>query len=142
MEGKGRLATHRLILARHSDLLSQSQFPSPANHGDRGLVGCLQYIPRVRLIEEELLIQFEVIHLDERFEIVSLVGTLNKEAHLHFCLANKEGKTVGRHVLGDLEVFTTAELVIGEASDLLFDRQLDHFTGFPELVIQPRSEKN
>ncbi|KAM9551479.1 bifunctional protein GlmU-like [Salvelinus alpinus] len=54
----------------------------------------------------------EVIHLDERFEIVSLVGTLNKEAHLHICLADKEGKTVGGHVLGDLEVFTTAEVVI------------------------------
>ncbi|XP_014060358.1 bifunctional protein GlmU-like [Oncorhynchus nerka] len=84
----------------------------------------------------------EVIHLDERFEIVSLVGTLNKEAHLHICLADKEGKTLGGHVLGDLEVFTTAEVVIGEASDLLFDRQMDHRTGFPELVIQPRSEKN
>ncbi|XP_071007708.1 bifunctional protein GlmU-like isoform X2 [Oncorhynchus clarkii lewisi] len=54
----------------------------------------------------------EVIHLDERFEIVSLVGTLNKEAHLHICLADKEGKTLGGHVLGDLEVFTTAEVVI------------------------------
>ncbi|CDQ59225.1 unnamed protein product [Oncorhynchus mykiss] len=84
----------------------------------------------------------EVIHLDERFEIVSLVGTLNKEAHLHICLADKEGKTLGGHVLGDLEVFTTAEVVIGEASDLLFDRQMDHRTGFPELVIQSRSEKN
>ncbi|XP_042156571.1 bifunctional protein GlmU isoform X1 [Oncorhynchus tshawytscha] len=83
-----------------------------------------------------------VIHLDERFEIVSLVGTLNKEAHLHICLADKEGKTLGGHVLGDLEVFTTAEVVIGEASDLLFDRQMDHRTGFPELVIQPRSEMN
>ncbi|KAJ8389373.1 hypothetical protein AAFF_G00120810 [Aldrovandia affinis] len=54
----------------------------------------------------------EVVHLQERFEIVSLVGTLNREAHLHICLADKEGKTIGGHVMGGLEVFTTAEVVI------------------------------
>ncbi|KAL0967285.1 hypothetical protein UPYG_G00250300 [Umbra pygmaea] len=84
----------------------------------------------------------EVIHLHERFEIVSLVGTLNKDAHLHICLADQEGKTVGGHVLGDLEVFTTAEVVIGEATDLVFDRALDLQTGFPELVITPRFTKD
>ncbi|KAG5276592.1 hypothetical protein AALO_G00107450 [Alosa alosa] len=83
----------------------------------------------------------EVIQLNERFEIVSLVGTLNKEAHLHICLADKDGKTVGGHVLGDLEVFTTAEVVIGEATDLQFSREMDAHTGFPELVIHPRYEK-
>lgn len=80
----------------------------------------------------------EVIRLQERFEIVSLVGTLNKEAHLHICLADKDGKTVGGHVLGDLEVFTTAEVVIGEAVDLSFTREMDPGTGFPELVVHPR----
>ncbi|KAG7460631.1 hypothetical protein MATL_G00200780 [Megalops atlanticus] len=77
----------------------------------------------------------QVVHLNERFEIVSLVGTLNKEAHLHICLADKEGKTIGGHVLGDLEVFTTAEVIIGEASDLSFSREMDERTGFPELVV-------
>uniref|UniRef100_A0A3P9A616 PPC domain-containing protein n=2 Tax=Esox lucius TaxID=8010 RepID=A0A3P9A616_ESOLU len=84
----------------------------------------------------------EVIHLDEHFEIVSLVGTLNKDAHLHICLADKEGKTVGGHVMGGLEVFTTAEVVIGEATELLFERHMDHSTGFHELVIQSRSKKD
>ncbi|KAG9283107.1 bifunctional protein GlmU [Astyanax mexicanus] len=83
----------------------------------------------------------EVIHLQERFEIVSLVGTLNREAHLHICLADKDGKTIGGHVLGDLEVFTTAEVVIGEATGLHFTREMDSRTGFPELVIQKRSEQ-
>lgn len=81
----------------------------------------------------------QVVHLQERFEIVSLVGTLNKEAHLHVCLADKDGRTVGGHVLGDLEVFTTAEVLVGEASDLHFDREMDDRTGYPELVIKPRS---
>ncbi|XP_029903229.1 uncharacterized protein LOC115356269 [Myripristis murdjan] len=84
----------------------------------------------------------EVIHLDGRFEIVSLVGTLNPEAHLHICLADKEGRTVGGHVLGDLEVFTTAEVVVGEAADLQFTREMDVKTGFPELVVQPRPQQD
>ncbi|KAB5539996.1 hypothetical protein PHYPO_G00095820 [Pangasianodon hypophthalmus] len=83
----------------------------------------------------------QVIRVQERFEIVSLVGTLNPEAHLHICLADKEGRTIGGHVLGDLEVFTTAEVILGEATDLYFTREMDSRTGFPELVIQKRLEQ-
>lgn len=82
----------------------------------------------------------QVVHLSGRFEIVSLVGTLNPDAHLHMCLSDKEGKTVGGHVLGDLEVFTTAEVVVGEAVDLQFTREMDVGTGFPELVVKARSQ--
>jgi len=78
-----------------------------------------------------------VIHLNERFEIVSLVGTLNHGGHLHVCLADREGHTVGGHVLGDLEVFTTAEVMVGDAPDLSFTREMDPRTGFPELVVRP-----
>ncbi|GLD56976.1 uncharacterized protein AKAME5_000925800 [Lates japonicus] len=78
----------------------------------------------------------EVIHLSGRFEIVSLVGTLNPDAHLHICLSDATGRTVGGHVLGNLEVFTTAEVVVGEAVDLRFTREMDEDTGFPELVVQ------
>lgn len=81
----------------------------------------------------------QVIHLSGRYEIVSLVGTLNRDAHLHISLSDAEGRTIGGHVLGDLEVFTTAEVVIGEAADLLFIREMDDQTGFPELVVGPRS---
>ncbi|TNN53733.1 Bifunctional protein GlmU [Liparis tanakae] len=77
----------------------------------------------------------EVIHLTGRFEIVSLVGTLNREAHVHVCLADGEGRTVGGHVLGGLEVFTTAEVVVGEGAELQFTREPDERTGFPELVV-------
>ncbi|XP_054474928.1 bifunctional protein GlmU-like isoform X2 [Anoplopoma fimbria] len=78
----------------------------------------------------------EVIHLSGRFEIVSLVGTLNRDAHVHICLSDGEGRTVGGHVIGDLEVFTTAEVVVGNAVDLQFTREMDDRTGFPELVVQ------
>uniref|UniRef100_A0A3Q0SGH0 PPC domain-containing protein n=2 Tax=Heroini TaxID=318529 RepID=A0A3Q0SGH0_AMPCI len=82
----------------------------------------------------------EVLHLSGRFEIVSLVGTLNPDAHLHISLSDAAGRTVGGHVLGDLEVFTTAEVVVGEAVDLSFTREMDVQTGFPELVVQTRSQ--
>lgn len=78
-------------------------------------------------------------HLRGPFEVTSLVGTLNPEAHLHICLSDSEGTTVGGHVLGGLEVFTTAEVVVGEAVGLKFTREMDHKTGFPELVVLPRS---
>ncbi|XP_069090449.1 bifunctional protein GlmU-like isoform X1 [Pleurodeles waltl] len=80
----------------------------------------------------------EIVHLNEKFEIVSLVGTLNETAHLHISLSDKDGKTLGGHVIGDLEVFTTAEIVIGECSSLQFTREMDERTGFPELVISTR----
>ncbi|MEQ2161512.1 hypothetical protein GOODEAATRI_010313, partial [Goodea atripinnis] len=81
-----------------------------------------------------------VLHLSGCFEIVSLVGTLNRDAHVHISLSDSEGRTIGGHVLGDLEVFTTAEVVIGEAVDLQFSREMDQQTGFPELVVQTPSK--
>nr|XP_033795654.1 bifunctional protein GlmU-like [Geotrypetes seraphini] len=83
----------------------------------------------------------EVIHLNGRFEIVSLVGTLNEMAHLHISLSDDKGKTIGGHVISDLEVFTTAEIVIGECNGMLFTREMDERTGFPELVISSGSGK-
>ncbi|OCT77752.1 hypothetical protein XELAEV_18028847mg, partial [Xenopus laevis] len=94
----------------------------------------------LRLANSDALNTNEIIYLKERLEIVSLVGTLNEEAHLHISLADKDGKTIGGHAMGDLEVFTTAEIVIGELSNLEFTREMDEHTGFPELVIRPRSE--
>ncbi|XP_016888998.1 uncharacterized protein LOC107988766 [Cynoglossus semilaevis] len=82
--------------------------------------------------------QDQVMHLSGPHEIVSLVGTLNPPPHLHVCLSDAEGRTVGGHVLGPLEVFTTAEVVVGEAVELSFSRELDDQTGFAELVVGRR----
>ncbi|XP_019640901.1 PREDICTED: uncharacterized protein LOC109482576 isoform X2 [Branchiostoma belcheri] len=80
----------------------------------------------------------EVIELDQRYEIVSLVGTLNNSCHLHVSLADKDGAVIGGHVMGNLTVFTTAEIVIGECSNLTYRREMDDRTGFPELVVSKR----
>ncbi len=74
--------------------------------------------------------------LREKFEIVSLVGTLSIHGiHLHISLANKEGKTLGGHLVDGCIIYTTAEIVIGESQDHTFSRTLDEQTGFQELLV-------
>ncbi|XP_065567958.1 bifunctional protein GlmU-like [Artemia franciscana] len=81
----------------------------------------------------------KVITLSEKLEIVSLVGTLSGgEGHLHISLGRADGTTISGHVFGDLDVYTTAEVVIGEIDDLIFNRKFDENTGFPELVVSNR----
>ncbi|XP_023707668.1 bifunctional protein GlmU-like isoform X3 [Cryptotermes secundus] len=81
--------------------------------------------------------QTHQIHtLNKCFEITSLVGTICKDgAHLHITLGDSDGNTVAGHVVGDLIVQTTAEIVLGEVCDVQFKREFDKATGFPELVI-------
>lgn len=73
-------------------------------------------------------------------EIVSLVGTLSSVGghHLHISLSDKDGNLVGGHVFGELNVFTTAEVVIGECVNLIFDREDDAESGFKELEVKQR----
>lgn len=85
----------------------------------------------------------------EPFEIVSLTGTLacvpddgeedgmRCAKHLHVALADSKGRVIGGHLV-QLEVETTAEVVLGELEDVSFSRQLDTATGFPELVVSRR----
>ena len=83
----------------------------------------------------------ETVSLDERFEIVSLTGTVSRHgAHLHMSLADYQGNVVGGHVMEGCEVFTTAEIVLGECSGHVFTRQRDDETGFDELVVTTRLE--
>lgn len=76
--------------------------------------------------------------LKEHFEICSLVGTISKVgcSHLHVTLGRDDGTSVSGHVMGDMEIFTTAEIVIGTASTLEFSREYDPDTKFDELVIK------
>jgi uncharacterized protein len=77
---------------------------------------------------------------DDKFEIVSLVGTLSAShgVHLHASISDGTGKTIGGHVTDGNIIYTTAEIVIGEASDLRFVRKLDSLTTFNELFIEKR----
>lgn len=76
--------------------------------------------------------------LKEKFEIVSLVGTLSTHGiHLHISLSDQNGKTIGGHLLEGCLVYTTAEIVIGTSEDYMFLRSLDGSTGYQELEIKP-----
>lgn len=75
----------------------------------------------------------------QRFEIVSLVGTFSAQAaHLHIALADGQGKLLGGHVLPGCIIYTTAEIVVGELNAIAFNRAPDPQTGYRELVIEPR----
>lgn len=85
----------------------------------------------LRMADKNVIRDFE-----EKFEIVSLVGTLSQDGlHLHVSLSNKEGNTIGGHLKEGCMVHTTAEIVIGELEDVRFSRKFDEQTGFKELVV-------
>ena len=72
-----------------------------------------------------------------KFEIVSLVGTLGQDGvHLHISISDSAGKTIGGHLVEGCLIYTTAEIVIGEAQGLTFSREHDAETGYQELRIR------
>lgn len=79
---------------------------------------------------------FQIRTYDEdTYEIVSLVGTLSAGGHLHGSFSDKDGNVIGGHVVGDLFVYTTAEIVVGECAALKFQRENDDRTGYKELKV-------
>lgn len=73
------------------------------------------------------------------FEIVSLTGTVSHQSqHLHVSVANSKGATIGGHLLEGCLVYTTAEIVLVELTELEFDREADSTYGYKELVVKPR----
>lgn len=76
------------------------------------------------------------------FEIISLNGTLNSDGiHLHMSISDFAGKVFGGHLMDGCEIYTTAEIVLAENTDLHFAREMDEETGYKELLIQKRSSK-
>lgn len=76
---------------------------------------------------------------EDKHEIVSLMGTLSGEdCHLHIALSDKEGHVVGGHLKDGSLVDLTAEIVIAEDMSVVYTRELDEDTRFPELTIRPR----
>ncbi len=74
---------------------------------------------------------------DGPFEIVSCTGTVGVGGlHVHLSLSDKNGKTIGGHLLSGCKILSTIELVAADLSDeMSFDRQMDKDTGCRELVI-------
>jgi len=83
--------------------------------------------------------QSEGTQRKDHFEILSLVGTFSDiSAHLHLSLADSTGATMGGHLLDDNLIYTTAEIVIGELTDIQFEREKDSTYGYHELSVKKR----
>jgi predicted DNA-binding protein with PD1-like motif len=75
----------------------------------------------------------------EKFEIIALSGTLSQEGvHLHLGVADSSGKMIGGHLMDGNLIYTTAEIIIGELTDFVFERRLDERTTYKEIVISRR----
>ena len=78
---------------------------------------------------------------DSKHEIVSLSGTLSQDgAHLHLSVADSDGHVLGGHLMEGSLIFTTAEIVIAELSDLVFIREPCQLSGFNELLVDSRDK--
>jgi uncharacterized protein len=75
-----------------------------------------------------------------KFEIVSLVGTLCPDGpHLHVSISDSTGRTLGGHLQEGSQIYTTAEIVLGELENYSFARPIDPDTTYDEL--DPREIK-
>jgi predicted DNA-binding protein with PD1-like motif len=75
-----------------------------------------------------------------KLEIISLTGTLSPDGpHLHLAVADPTGKTTAGHLLDNSPIYTTAEIILADAPNLAFTRQLDPQTGYKELHIKTLS---
>lgn len=74
--------------------------------------------------------------LEDKFEIVSLTGTLSKYgSHYHIALSDGEGRMVGGHLLAGCLIYTTAEIVLAILPQERFLRLPDQASGYEELYI-------
>ncbi|KAB7499125.1 Bifunctional protein GlmU [Armadillidium nasatum] len=77
--------------------------------------------------------------LNKHYEVLALNGTVSaRGTHLHICLSDNNGGTIGGHVMGDLVVFTTMELMLGEPTDVVLSREDDAATGYDELTLKKK----
>jgi predicted DNA-binding protein with PD1-like motif len=55
-------------------------------------------------------------------------------------ISDSTGKTIGGHLLDGCKIYTTAEIVIGESSELVFKREKDGTTPWEELQVTRKDE--
>jgi uncharacterized protein len=132
---------YALRLGPNSDLKLELESFAKTNNIKAGyIVTCVGSLKQACL---RLANQKENTIWDQKFEIVSLVGTISTihGMHLHASIADSTGATLGGHLaLGNI-VYTTAEIVIGDVTDVEFVREIDTITTYKELRIQPRERK-
>ncbi len=77
------------------------------------------------------------------FEIVSITGTVSVNGlHIHINVSDSTGKTIGGHLLDENYIYTTAEIIIQEADELIFTREKDGTSSWKELQIHKLNNKD
>ena len=71
------------------------------------------------------------------FEIVSMTGTVSTNgSHIHVSISDGDGLTIGGHLVSGCKIYTTAEIVIAEFDDVIYQREaLKNDSGYEELVV-------
>lgn len=126
-----------VIRLRPGDDLKRSLQKFVADMSAGAIVTCVGSLKHAAI---RLANQKETRIYEDKFEIVSLTGTLSQDGlHLHIALSDSEGKTIGGHLAEGCTVYTTAEIVVAAFPDLRFTREQDAQTGFRELCVYPVS---
>jgi len=77
------------------------------------------------------------------FEIVSLTGTVSVHGlHIHISISDSTGKTIGGHLLDGNFIYTTAEIIIQQSGDFVFNRDSDGSTPWQELQVKKINNKD
>ncbi len=75
------------------------------------------------------------------FEIVSMTGTFSDStSHLHISVSDSTGQTIGGHLMEDNLIYTTAEIVVVDLTDVEFTRKTDVTFGYKELFVKPKKK--
>jgi uncharacterized protein len=129
---------YSLPLRPNQDLKQEIIAFAKANNIQGGyIITCVGSLKKANL---RLANQPEATTWEDKFEIVSLVGTLgaNSGVHLHASISDGTGKTIGGHLMNGNIIYTTAEIIIGEVLDVNFSRKLDSLTTYNELFIEKK----
>jgi len=120
------------------------QFTMLHNIQAGAILTCVGSLSKVTLRMPGSLTQAQLTHtapttlvLEDKFEIISLVGTLDPQGrhHLHLSVSDTGGKVIGGHMQHGNIVRTTAEIVIADLEQFVFSREQCDASGWDELVI-------
>jgi uncharacterized protein len=134
-----KMKTTAIRLKPHQDLKKELMAFAAKEKIKAGcIVTCVGSLEQINL---RFANQSEGKSLKGHFEILSLVGTFSEtSAHIHLSVADNTGVTIGGHLLDDNLIYTTAEIVIGELTDVEFKRETDSTYGYQELVVKKRGK--
>lgn len=136
-----QLKVYALRLMPNQDLRKQLELFARQHKIQAGLI--LTAVGSLQKVSLRLADQKDATAFEGKYEIVSLVGTLSPDGvHLHISLSDSTGKTIGGHLVEGCEIYTTAEIVVGEACGLKFTRERDAQTGYQELKIRKATLPN